>query len=243
MLTLVPKPLRRIARRWIERRGFIPPSQGPANIHIVMRRRSLPSVQTVIDVGASDGRWSREMMRYYPAARYLLIEAQESAHGPVLRKFQAEHQNVALEICAAGNRQSEINFDAGDPLGGQASPTAYPKNNIVVPMETVDGLVRKHGLTGPFLLKLDTHGFEVPIFEGAVETLAKCAMLIVEAYNFTLCPGCLRFHELCAYLEERGFRCVDVFDIMVRPRDQAFWQMDMVFIPASEPVFQVAEFR
>jgi hypothetical protein len=30
---------------------------------------------------------------------------------------------------------------------------------------------------------------------------------------------------------------------MVRPRDQAFWQMDMAFIPASEPVFQVAEFR
>ena len=243
MLELVPKSVRRIARRWIERRGFIPPSQGPANIHIVMRRRSLPSVQTVIDVGASDGRWSREMMRYYPAARYLLIEAQERAHGTVLRKFQAEHQNVALDICAAGNRQSEINFDAGDPLGGQASPTAYSKNNIVVPMETVDGLVRKHGFSGPFLLKLDTHGFEVPIFEGAVETLANCAMLIVEAYNFTLCPGCLRFHELCAYLEERGFRCVDVFDIMVRPRDQAFWQMDMVFIPASEPVFQVAEFR
>ena len=24
---------------------------------------------------------------------------------------------------------------------------------------------------------------------------------------------------------------------------QAFWQMDMVFIPASSPVFQVAEFR
>jgi hypothetical protein len=204
MLELVPKPVRRIARRWIERRSFIPPSQGPANIHIVMRRRSLPSVQTVIDVGASDGRWLREVMRYYPAARYLLIEAQERA---------------------------------------QASPTAYLKNNIVVPMETVDGLVRKHGLSGPFLLKLDTHGFEVAIFEGAVETLANCTMLIVEAYNFTLCPGCLRFHELCAYLEEHGFRCVDVFDTMVRPRDQAFWQMDMVFIPASEPVFQVAEFR
>jgi hypothetical protein len=110
-------------------------------------------------------------------------------------------------------------------------------------METVDGLVRKHSLAGPFLLKLDTHGFEVSIFEGATNTLADCAMLIVEAYNFTLCAGCLRFPELCAYLEARGFRCVDLFDILVRPRDQAFWQMDMVFIPASSPVFQVAEFR
>ena len=128
-------------------------------------------------------------------------------------------------------------------MGGQASATPYSRDNIVVPMETVDGLVRKHSLVGPFLLKLDTHGFEVSIFEGATDTLANCAMLIVEAYNFTLCPGCLRFPELCAYLEARGFRCVDLFDILVRPRDQAFWQMDMVFIPASSPVFQVSEFR
>jgi FkbM family methyltransferase len=242
MVELIPKGLRRIARRWIEKRGFIPASQGPANLHTVMHRRCPPEIQTVIDVGASDGRWSREMMGYYPSARYLLVEAQQAIHGPMLRQFQAEHRNVICEICAAGNKPGEINFDAGDPMGGQASATPYSRNNIVIPMETVDGLVRKHSLAGPFLLKLDTHGFEVPIFEGATNTLANSAMLIVEAYNFTLCPECLRFPELCTYLEARGFRCVDVFDILVRPRDQAFWQMDMVFIPASSPVFQVAEF-
>jgi FkbM family methyltransferase len=243
MLKLVPKPIRQIGRRWIESRGFIAAANGPADLHTVMHRRPLPVVNTVIDVGASDGRWTRQMMRYYPSARFLLVEAQQAIHGAKLREFEAERTNVICEICAAGNRQGEINFDAGDPLGGQASSTPYAGNNVVVPMETVDGLVRIHGLDGPFLLKLDTHGFEVPIFEGAVDTLANCAMLIVEAYNFKLCPGCLRFHELCAYLEDRGFRCVDLFDVLVRPRDQAFWQMDMVFIPASEPVFQVSEFR
>jgi FkbM family methyltransferase len=242
MVELIPKGLRRIGRRWIEKRGFIPASQGPANLHTVMHRRRPPEIQTVIDVGASDGRWSRQMMGYYPSARYLLVEAQQAIHGPALRRFQAEHGNVICEICAAGNKAGEINFETGDPMGGQASATPYSRNNVVVPMETVDGLVRKHSLAGPFVLKLDTHGFEVPIFEGATNTLADCAMLIVEAYNFTLCAGCLRFPELCAYLEARGFRCVDVFDILVRPRDQAFWQMDMVFIPASSPVFQIAEF-
>jgi hypothetical protein len=73
--------------------------------------------------------------------------------------------------------------------------------------------------------------------------LSQCAMLIVEAYNFTLCPGCLQFYELCPYLAARGFRCVDVFDVLVRPHDQAFWQMDMVFLPASDPIFAYGEFR
>lgn len=243
MLKLVPKPLRQIARRWIEGRGFVLASDATVNLHTVMRRRCPKPIETVIDVGASDGRWSKEMMTYYPSARYLLIEAQRAAHESMLRQFEAQHKNAICELCAAGNRNGEINFEASDPFGGQASPSPYGKSNVVVPMETVDGLVRKHGLKGPFLLKLDTHGFEVPIFEGAVETLTNCAMLIVEAYNFTLCPGCLRFHELCAYLEVRGFRCVDMFDIMVRPKDQAFWQMDMVFLPASAPEFRVAEFQ
>jgi FkbM family methyltransferase len=183
------------------------------------------------------------MMKFYPASHYLLIEAQAVTHGEMLRKFQTGHANVVCEFCAAGGQKGEINFFANEPLGGQASPRPYAEKNIVVPMETVDDLVRKHALRGPFLLKLDTHGFEVPILEGAKDTLPGCALLIVEAYNFTLCPGCLKFYELCPYLAMRGFRCVDVFDVLVRPRDQALWQMDMVFLPANNAVFDYMEFR
>ena len=243
MLRLVPKPIRRMARRYIDKRGFVLASEVEVNLHKVMRRRKLPQVGTVIDVGASDGRWSQEMMQYYPAARYLLIEAQTATHGEKLRRFEADHGNVICEMCAAGNQKGQINFFANEPLGGQASTQPYAENNIVVPMETVDDLVRKHGLVGPFLLKLDTHGFEVPIFEGAHETLPQSSMLIVEAYNFALCPGCLRFYELCPYLEARGFRCLDVFDLLVRPHDHVFWQMDMVFVPSSDPLFEYQEFR
>ena len=66
-------------------------------------------------------------MGYYPSARYLLVEAQQAIHGPMLRRFQAEHGNVICEICAAGNKPGEINFEAGDPMGGQASATHTPE--------------------------------------------------------------------------------------------------------------------
>jgi FkbM family methyltransferase len=202
-----------------------------------MSRRPDVSVETVIDVGASDGHWSARMMRYFPNAKYLLIEAQ-TAHGTALESFKAAHPNIEYELCAAGDREGEIYFDASDPMGGQASATPFPKNNISVPVRTVDNLVRRRNLRGPFLLKLDTHGYEVPILEGARQTMAQSAMLIIEAYNFTLCPGALRFYELCQFLEPRGFRCVDLFDLMNRPGDNAFWQMDMVFLPSTHPLFQ-----
>lgn len=238
------KSIKRTVRAYLNQRGLeLVPKNRHLTLDAAMLRRRDVAVQTVIDVGASDGRWSARMMKHYPQARYLLVEAQEAAHGNGLRRFKAAHVNVDYVLSAAGDRDGEIYFDASAPFGGQAATTPYPQNNLVVPMTTLDTLVRRHALEGPFLLKLDTHGFEVPILEGARETLTQAAMLIIEAYNFTLCPGCLRFHELCAYLEARGFRCADWFEPMHRPGDGVFWQMDMVFLPATHRVFASNEYR
>jgi hypothetical protein len=46
------------------------------------------------------------------------------------------------------------------------------------------------------------------------------------------------FPELCLYLAERGFRCLDMFDPLYRPKDEALWQMDLVFARADRPEFQ-----
>jgi FkbM family methyltransferase len=231
------KSIKRFARRYIEKRGFIR-GNAAADLHTVMSRRPDVAVETVIDVGASDGRWSAEMMQHFPNAKYLLIEAQEAPHGAALRSFKAAHPNVEYELCAAGVHEGEIHFDATAPMGGLASVTAFAQNDIVVPVSTIDNLVSRRGLRGPFLIKLDTHGYEAAILEGAQGTLKESAMLIIEAYNYTICPGALRFYELCQFLEPRGFRCVDMFDLVNRPGDKAFWQMDMVFLPKNHPVFK-----
>src|SRR5687767_8403508 len=186
-----------------------------------LRRWRHKEIATVIDVGASDGRWSRQAMQFFPEAEYLLIEAQAEAHAEALAEFEERHANVVVVLAAAGDRHGEIHFDATSPLGGQASETPFAENSIAVPMVTIDSVVRERGLKAPYLLKLDTHGFEQPIFEGAAETLRQANLVIVEAYNFRLSSSCLRFHELCGYLEGKGLRCLDLFDVMHRPGDGA----------------------
>ncbi len=71
-------------------------------------------------------------------------------------------------------------------------------------MTTVDTEVERLGLRPPHLLKLDTHGFEREIFIGAEKALATSSLLVVEAYNFELRPGAMRFHELCAFLDSEA---------------------------------------
>lgn len=42
------------------------------------------------------------------------------------------------------------------------------------------------------------------------------AMIVVKTYNFLLNDSARRFPEVCAYPEEKGFRCVDMCDPMIR---------------------------
>lgn len=186
------------------------------------------NISTVIDVGASNGCWSKEVMNVYPAAKYLLIEA-NPIHQPALENFVASRDNVEFVISAAGNRAGSIYFDDRDPFGGTASLAPVEGINKALPCTTVDTEIRGRVLSSPFLLKLDTHGFELPILEGAMQSLKFCNILIIETYNFNLTGDCLMFWEMCAHLATLGFRPLDIVEPMFRPKDQVFWQIDIVF--------------
>jgi len=199
--------------------------------------RSHANLRTFVDVGASDGRWSLMARRHFPAGTYLLIEALEDPHAADLRRI-AEDPNIHVALAAAGDRAGTIHFDASDAFGGGASETATGEGDLVIPMTTIDDEVERRDLPGPVLIKLDTHGFEIPIISGASRTLERTDVLIVEAYNFELGPGVLTFPAMCRYLGDRGFRVLDLVDVMRRPADQALWQFDLVFARAERPEFQ-----
>lgn len=186
-------------------------------------------INTVVDVGAAEGSWSKLFMDYFPDLNYLLIEAQ-SCHEQSLISFCLEHKNSSYVLAAAGDSLGKIFFDTSDPFGGQASYKPFEKNNAEVTMTTIDHEVQSRKLSGPYLVKLDTHGFEIPILKGASHTLSSTEVLIIECYNFRISEQCLLFYEMCEYLKEIGFRCIDLVDPLYRPTDRAFWQADLVFV-------------
>jgi len=194
-----------------------------------------PTIATLIDVGASNGSWSLLAHRFFPGMACFMIEAQ-TEHAVALEKLKESNPAFDFVIAAAGDRDGTVHFQEGDLFGGVATHNPAGTGFRQVPMVAVDTMVRERGLEPPFLLKLDTHGFEVPILEGARETLSRTALLVIEVYNFELTPESLRFHEICSYLEERGFRCVDMCDPVFR-RDGVLWQMDLFFLPANSAEF------
>ena len=220
----------------------------PAGLYLARRDRSFDmdglldrarargfAPATVIDVGASDGIWSLRARRHFPGAKFLLFEplAERTA---ALERLRARHGFVFVPA-AAGASAGTVGFNVDPALDGSGVAVPGAEGVRTVAQETVDGAVAARGLPGPYCLKLDTHGYEIPVLTGAEQTLGRAGLLIIEAYNFTLAPGAPRFPELCAWLEARGFRCCDLADPMRRPRDGAFWQLDLAFAPATSPWF------
>lgn len=201
-----------------------------------MLKRLAERVQpaSVIDVGASDGRWSALAQSHWPAAHLLLIEA-DPRHWEALDRFASGPGRHAVHaLCGDHVGTGHFASDPNDPWGGQGCEHARPDTHEV-PCTTVDHEVERLGLPGPYLLKLDTHGFEQQILRGAGPTLPQCCALVIEAYTCTLQVGAWRFWELCHYLEGRGFVPTDMADPMWRPLDGRLWQLDLTFELADAP--------
>lgn len=198
-------------------------------------------IGTVIDIGASNGAWSKSAQKIFPQARYLLIEAQ-GLHEPHLRDFASNQPNVDYVLKAAGEKPGAIYFDAADPFSGQARTEAAP-GLVEVPVTSVDHEIATRALPGPYLLKFDVHGFELPILQGAQAALANTSLLVMECYNFEIADNMLLFHDMCRYMWERGLRVIDVSEPLWREKDKALWQMDFFFVRTDRPEFRNNSYR
>lgn len=204
--------------------------------------RRTPGIRGVIDVGASTGIWSAMAARHLRNARFLLIEAQAD-HERALAEHCRRHPGAIYRMGVAGGEPGVLYFDARDPFGGIASKERKSADDLELQAVTVDQLVAECELPAPFLLKLDTHGFELPILEGAAATLARAEAVVIECYNHRIAEGSLLFHEMCAHMDRLGFRCIDAADPLFRPKDDTFWQIDLVFVRADRPEFQNNAYR
>ena len=199
-------------------------------------------VKSILDVGASDGRWSKDCIKYFPNSHYILFEPQ-LCHSDALESMEEEFKGkITVVKKAVGEKSGKTYFDITDPFGGALIDTETA-NTVEVSLTSIDDCISETGLKGPFLLKLDTHGFEIPILEGAAKTLNECSVLVIEAYNYNIEPGSVLFWQLCQYLDKKGFRPIDIVDIMYREYDNSLWQMDIVFIKSSWQGYEYISYK
>jgi len=198
-----------------------------------------PSIATIFDIGAAAGSWTLAAKKLWKDSTYVLFEPLRERVNELTALATAE-RNIHFVPRAAGKGKTEVQFYVSDDLDGSGVVTGATSNASVrtVLVTSIDLEALRLKTNGPYIVKLDTHGFEVPILEGAAQIWDDIALFIIECYGFQIAPNSLLFWEMCQYMDARGFRLFDIVDVMRRSKDNAFWQCDAFFIPKNNAVFQ-----
>ncbi len=201
----------------------------------LLRSKSMmPIIKTIIDVGAAEGTWYTKANKVFAESNFILIEPLVERKS-YLDKISAENKNVIVQYCALGETNSIVPFTVSDDLDGSGF---YGVGNLrEIKVAKLDDVIQQENKLGPFILKLDTHGYEIPILKGAKKVLENTALIIVEVYGFYVAPNSLLFGEMISYMDSIGFRLSDMNDVMRREHDKAFWQVDAFFVKKSNPIF------
>ena len=199
-------------------------------------------IRNIIDIGASNGVWSVSAMKIFPDANCLAVEPLKERL-PDLRGIKKNNEKFDFELCAVGDSTVEsVEINVSEDLDGSAIG-GFGGTLRRVTQKAIDHIASERGLEGPFLLKFDTHGYELPILEGATETLKNTNIIVMEVYNYHITKSSLLFHEMCQHMAAIGFRCYDMADPMLRIYDKSFWQMDIFFCRNDAELFNHDGYR
>ena len=196
---------------------------------------------SVIDIGPAQGTWTEMASPILSEATFLMVEALKERE-PILRQqCQRRPARLKHQICAAGPNHGKTSFLVTQDLDGSgaASGGGTASGQLrEVDMLTVDELVANHQMAGHHFLKFDTHGFELPILQGATETLKRTDVIVMECYLIEGADRQLLFWQMCERMQQIGFRCFDIVDQLYRPRDGRLWQIDLFFARSDWPRFK-----
>jgi FkbM family methyltransferase len=208
--------------------------------HAMLRRlvaRFTPD--TIIDVGASNGSWSRMAREVWPAANLLLFEP-NPVYAEALAEMECSGAHIARALaCAQSTGEKVVRMSSDKPFQGVYEPgdemhAAGAPEVVTVPMSTIDAEVARLGLPGPYLIKLDTHGREHDILAGAREALKQACALVIEVYTWSQGTTSMRMADLIPNIErEHGFLPSDLCEPLRRPYDGRMVQCDMLFEPKT----------
>lgn len=191
---------------------------------------------TVVDVGAASGKWTQLANEVWPKATYCLIEPLHE-NGPELDALvESDRSRFEWFPGVAGSDSGTVAFNVTKDLDGSGIYGSQDGDMRIVPVYKLDIILENKQV--PIVIKLDTHGYELPILDGAIETLKSTEALIIEVYGFYVSPTAILFNKLSDHLEKLGFRLYDIVDVVRREKDLAFWQADAVYIKDNNPIFK-----
>jgi FkbM family methyltransferase len=238
----VTSGFRRAVRAPLRRMGFDLVRYDASRTPAARRARLLSEreVDVVLDVGANDGPFAKELRRSGFAGRIVSFEPGRASFAALEAACRSdpgwECHKVAIgsvdgeaELHVAGNLSSSSLLSMTERHVAGAPESRYVgtervhvrrlddmRPDVVCPEDTV-------------YLKIDVQGLELQVLQGAESLLDQVAVVESELSLTPLYEQGATFAEVVDHLDARGFHLVSLDPVFIDPRDGRLLQLDGIF--------------
>lgn len=205
----------------------------------LLRGLGLP-VGTILDVGVRH--LTRPLIEVFPDKKHLLFEP-IADYFPQIKRYYAsiDYELVNAAVCDVDG--TVIIHSERKTLGNEISHSYIVQDvtetSRIVDSIRLDTFLSASDRSGPYLLKIDVEGSDIPsaILRGCQKTLAQTSVVVIEITVD-------RFMQRASLLDLAGFDIWDIVDLCYYA--ECLWQFDALFvnrrykadIPSLRPIHQ-----
>lgn len=224
-------------KKLFRRAGFDLARHRPSFVDLMRRN----SIGTVLDVGANEGQYGREIRDLGFTGRIISFEPIASVfeklrrraagdpmwdvHHMALAESDGERDITVSDVSVFSSFRKLSDYSAANFTGARAARTE------TVRVSRLDSFLRDHPLDlGATYLKIDTQGFEKEVLVGAGEALRRIRLVQAELALRQLYAGQEGWMEMVHWMEERGFRIAMAKENGYDHERAELLELDMVFL-------------
>ena len=212
----------------------------------------------IIDVGANRGRWTKDAMKIWPLAAFLLVEANHE-HS---RSLHAVSRSVVITVLGDTSR-ANVKFwqsvdgrnrfhDTGNSLFKEGTGKHWWTHPTTLNMSTLDDVVSRNvaGTTewsipqlpthsdGSLMLKMDVQGAEELVLRGSTKyVLPRCGAILAELSILPYNIGAPLANQMLSFLASLGYRLYDILALHYNRRGLLI-QIDALFLRQNHPFWR-----
>ena len=202
----------------------------------------LPQPRIVFDVGGHRGETAGHFSRSFPAARILSFEPVHDNFAVLTERARA-WPNVECHQVAFGNHTGEVSIvlqpdSQNHTLKTHSDTSPNPSQRFeTVKVTTLDECTAGRQIAGIDLLKIDTEGYELAIFDGARRLLDRHRIgpILFEASLDPTDTTHTSLPEATAFLRPFGYELTAIYDQVVWRRPTRLAYFNALFVPATLP--------
>ncbi len=212
------------------------------NAYAEQKRLVTNSAQTIIEVGAADGRDSQSYCNDYPRATVYAFEPMPGSYEKLAAKATETGERLKTYQAAVSDKKGTATFFVAEwqeassllkPAITGSNFDAYhaTRQEIEVAVETLDGFCAANNIESVDILKLDAQGAELKILEGAKSLISngKIGLIYTEIQFVELYQGAAQFWQVWQFLAQYGYALHNIYNINHNHEGKICWG-DAIFI-------------